>query len=88
MNEMTREDLLAQARAYGIPGEEAVGAWEEMVRQHRLPFYVRPVLEERPDGAVQLSPAVDINLLSRLDREVPGWERISGPLWPAGKGGR
>lgn len=86
MRDLRKEDLLAQAREHGIPEAEAVAAWEEMVRVHRLPWYVEPELEVR-DGAVTLSPAVDINLLSRVEREVPGWKAIRGPVWPAGKGG-
>lgn len=85
MRDLAKESLVAQAREHGIPEAEAVAAWEEMVRAHRLPAYVEPALEARPDGAVQLSPAVDINLLSRVEEEVPGWGRISGPVWAAGK---
>jgi hypothetical protein len=79
------EDLVAQARAHGIPEAEVLTAWDEMVRLHRLPGYVEPALEQRPDGTIQLSPAVNINLLSRVEQEVPGWGRISGPVWPARK---
>ena len=85
MRDPAVELLIARAREYGIPEDEALQAWEEMKRKHRLPFYVFPLLEAR-DDAVALSPAVDINLLSRLDREVPGWEAIRGPVWPDRRG--
>ena len=85
---MTRptDSLVAQAREHGIPEAEVVKAWEDMVREHRLPEYVEPALEARPDGAIRLSLAVNINLLSRLEQEVPDWDRISGPSWPARRG--
>ena len=79
------DHLVAQAREHGLPEAEVLAGWEEMVRQHRLPFYVEPMLEVRPDGIIQLSPAVNINLLSRVLGEVPSWTRISGPVWPARK---
>lgn len=78
--------LRNQAREHGIPEEEVLKAWEEMWSKHSLPWYVEPTLETRADGSITLSPAVNINLLSRLDREVPDWEQISGPVWPGKKG--
>jgi hypothetical protein len=81
MRDPAVELLLAGAREHGLPEAEVLQAWEEMKKKHRLPFYVEPSLEAR-DGALTLSPAVDINLLSRLDRELPGWENIRGPVWP------
>lgn len=76
--------LRTTAREYGIPEDEVLRAWEKMQREHRLPFYVWPLLEpSRIDGTkVMLSPAVDITLLSRLDREVPNWKQIPRPTWP------
>ncbi|NVM21749.1 MAG: hypothetical protein HWN68_08215 [Desulfobacterales bacterium] len=77
--------LKERAREYGIPEHEVVRAWEEMKEKHRLPWYVEPTLVAKGAGPVTvvLLPAVNINLLSRLDREVPDWETISGPTWEA-----
>ncbi len=72
--------LKQRAREYGIPENEVLRAWEEMKEKNRLPWYVEPMLETRSNSVVLL-PAVDINLLSRLDKEVPNWESISGPVW-------
>jgi hypothetical protein len=79
---MMENNLAAQAREHGLPEVEVLKSWEEMRKKHRLPFYVFPLLETRPDGTVALSPAVDVNLLSRVEQEVPGWEAIRGPTWP------
>lgn len=81
MRDHVVQPLDIQAREHGLPEGEVRQAWEEMKAKHRLPFYVFPLLEAR-DGAITLSPAVDFTLLSRVDREVPGWEAIRGPVWP------
>jgi hypothetical protein len=80
---MTYEDpsvtlLRQKAKEYGIPESEVLKAWEEMKTKHHLPPYVKPALEiERgSSNTVVLVPAVNINLLSRLDKEVPNWESI------------
>jgi hypothetical protein len=73
--------LRQKAKEYGVAEEEALKAWEEMKAKYNLPWYVEPALEMKEDGSVVLSPAVNINLLSRLDREVPDWERIPRPVW-------
>lgn len=74
------ELLKERARQYGIPEDEVLGAWKEMKEKYQLPWYVEPSLASKSNVAVLL-PAVNINLLSRLDKEVPGWEKISGPEW-------
>jgi len=71
--------LRENARKYGIPEEEVLKAWEDMKAKYRLPPYVEPALETRSDSVV-LVPAVNINLLSRLDKDVPNWEKISVEL--------
>ncbi len=77
------ENLIAQARQHGIPEKDVLQAWEEMRSKYRLPWYVVPTLEASTfDGAIMLQPAVNINLLSRAIREVPGFEDIRGPVWP------
>lgn len=78
--------LKEKAREYGIPEHEALKAWEEMKAKYRLPPYVEPRLEIKygSNSTVALQPAVDIMLLSRLDKEVPNWESISGPAWVKG----
>jgi len=71
--------LKEEAREYGIPEEEAVKAWEEMKREYNLPFYVYPALE-RHSNKVVLVPSVSINLLSKLEKEVPNWRSIKTVL--------
>lgn len=70
--------LRQKGKEYGIAESEVLKAWEEMKAKHHLPPYVEPELEiehSRSERAV-LAPAVNINLLSRLDKEVPNWESI------------
>jgi len=79
-----QDGLIAEARQYAIPEAEVLQAWEEMRKKYRLPFYVESTLETSLiDGTIVLTPAVDINLLSRLQREVPDFESIPRPRWPA-----
>jgi len=75
--------LRQKAREYGIPESEVLKAWEEMKAKYRLPPYVEPALEisYSDNNTIVLEPAVNINLLSKLDKEVPNWESISGPTW-------
>lgn len=77
------EELIRQARQHGIPEREVLKAWEEIRNKHHLPFYVEATLETSLlDGSIMLQPAVNINLLSRVEREVPGFLTITGPVWP------
>ena len=84
-SEMPEITMLREtAREYGIPEDEVLREWERMQREYHLPFYVWPLLEPSwtDSTKVVLSPAVDVNSLSRLDRELPGWEDIPRPAWP------
>jgi len=70
--------LREKAKEYSIPEQDAIKAWEEMKAKYHLPEYVEPALEVKSDShKVVLVPAVNINLLSRLDKEVPGWDKIA-----------
>lgn len=70
--------LKEEAKKHGLSEEQALKAWEEMKAKYKLPAYVEPELVVRSGkgSKVVLIPAVNINLLSRLDKEVPGWEKI------------
>lgn len=70
--------LREEAKKHGIPEEHALKAWEEMKAKYNLPAFVEPALEVRSGerSKIVLVPAVNINLLSRLDKEVPDWEQI------------
>lgn len=73
--------LREEAKKHGIPEEQVLNAWEDMKAKYNLPPYVEPALEVRKSSKkVVLLPAVNINLLGRLDKEVPNWEQIEVQL--------
>ena len=73
-------ELVGVARRPPTP-EEAL-EWEEMKTKYHLPPYVEPALEisYNDNNTIVLEPAVNINLLSKLDKEVPNWESIKHPF--------
>lgn len=73
--------LREEAKKHGIPEEQVLNAWEDMKAKYNLPPYAEPALEVRKgSNKIVLLPAVNINLLSRLDKEVPNWEQIEVQL--------